>query len=151
MKIKTERLKKLEAELKDLEQWLKLGLVPKNEIARHKNEIASIQTKIEEETARIQFLKESGDAEEAPMPRKSNTKGTYSEANNDTYKGMTKTNEMTLELETDALDNIDNITQEEIEENDEEEHGELEDPFSEKSRWRRGIRDNNSFDEWPED
>ena len=149
MKIKTERLKKLEAELKDLEQWLKLGLVPKNEIARHKNEIASIQKKVAEEEARIQFLKENGDVEESTTNRKNSAKATYSD---DAYKGTTKTNhtnEMTLELETDVLD-MDNMTQEEHEEREEEEgNEELDDPFSEQSRWLRGVRDNN-FDEWPD-
>ena len=46
---KSERLKKLETELHDLEQWLKLGLVPKKDIEKHKGEIGVIQSKIEEE------------------------------------------------------------------------------------------------------
>ena len=36
--IKSERLKKLEVELTDLEQWLKLGLVPKKDVEKHKQE-----------------------------------------------------------------------------------------------------------------
>ena len=39
MNIKSERLKKFETELTDLEQWLKLGLVPKKDIEKHKEEI----------------------------------------------------------------------------------------------------------------
>src|SRR5215470_3897682 len=54
--IKSERLKKLETELQDLEQWLKLGLVPKKDIEKHKEEIKAVQTKIEEEKERLQFL-----------------------------------------------------------------------------------------------
>ena len=37
MNIKSERLKKLEVELEDLEQWLKLGLVPKKDIEKHRD------------------------------------------------------------------------------------------------------------------
>ena len=37
MNMKSERLKKLETELEDLEQWMNLGLVPKKDIEKHKN------------------------------------------------------------------------------------------------------------------
>lgn len=40
--VKSERLKKLESELQDLEQWLKLGLVPKKDVTKHKEEIEQI-------------------------------------------------------------------------------------------------------------
>ncbi len=53
--VKSERLKKLENELQDLEQWLKLGLVPKKDIEKHKEEIRAIQAKVEEEKERLQF------------------------------------------------------------------------------------------------
>ena len=59
--VKSERLKKFESELTDLEQWLKLGLVPKKDIEKHKEEINSIKAKIEEEKERLQFLKENGE------------------------------------------------------------------------------------------
>ena len=49
MNIKSERLKKLEGELQDLEQWLKLGLVPKKDMEKHKEEIRLLQQKIDEE------------------------------------------------------------------------------------------------------
>ena len=62
--VKSERLKKLETELTDLEQWLKLGLVPKKDIDKHREEIVGVRNKIEEEKERLQFLKESGEAEE---------------------------------------------------------------------------------------
>ena len=38
MNIKSERLKKLETELEDLEQWMQLGLVPKKDLDKHKEE-----------------------------------------------------------------------------------------------------------------
>ena len=62
--IKSERLRKLEAELRDLEQWLQLGLVPKKDVERHQEEIRLLQAKIEEEKERLQFLKEGGEGEE---------------------------------------------------------------------------------------
>ena len=37
--MKSERLKKFENELNDLEQWLNLGLVPKKDLDKHKTEI----------------------------------------------------------------------------------------------------------------
>ena len=36
MNVKSERLKKLENELQDLQQWLKLGLVPKKDLEKHR-------------------------------------------------------------------------------------------------------------------
>ena len=41
MNNKSERLKKLETELEDLEQWMRLSLVPKKDIEKHKEEIRS--------------------------------------------------------------------------------------------------------------
>lgn len=76
---KSERLKKLEAELHDLEEWLKLGLVPKKDEVKHKEEISSIQAKIDEERERLQFLKESGDWEEYTTPKRSASRSGYTE------------------------------------------------------------------------
>ncbi len=61
--MKSERLKKLEAELNDLEQWMKLGLVPKKELERHREEIVNLRARIYEEKELFQFLKESGEGE----------------------------------------------------------------------------------------
>ena len=77
--IKSERLKKFELELTDLEQWLKLGLVPKKDIEKHKEEILAVQAKIEEEKERLQFLKESGEAEEYVTPKRPSTRTGYTE------------------------------------------------------------------------
>ena len=77
--IKSERLKKLETELNDLEQWLKLGLVPKKDIEKHKEEIQAVRNKIEEEKERLQFLKESGEAEEYVTPKHPTTRTAYTE------------------------------------------------------------------------
>lgn len=60
MNIKSERLKKLESEFQDLEQWLKLGLVPKKDLDKHKDEMRALQERVGEEKERLRFLKESG-------------------------------------------------------------------------------------------
>jgi hypothetical protein len=77
--IKSELLKKLEVELNDLEQWLKLGLVPKKDVEKHKLEIEGVQAKIEEEKERLQFLKESGDVEEYVTPKRIPQRAGYTE------------------------------------------------------------------------
>ena len=68
--VRSERLKKFETEFDDLENWLKLGLVPKKDIKKHKEEIATIKIKIEEERDRLRSLKESGEVEEYVAPKK---------------------------------------------------------------------------------
>ena len=41
--IKSERLRKLETELHDLQEWLRLGLVPKKDLEKHKDDIRVLQ------------------------------------------------------------------------------------------------------------
>jgi len=149
--MKSERLKKLEAELGDLEQWMKLGLVPKKEIERHKEEISTLKSRIEEEKERLQFLKESGELEEYSTPRRSPAKTVYPDtptmSDIEVSEGAT---EAGLDLETEAMDF--DTTDEDREEAtsagaggggaddtvEEEEEEEEEDPFSDRNRWRRG-------------
>ncbi|MGE3953851.1 MAG: hypothetical protein AB7F31_01450 [Parachlamydiales bacterium] len=140
---RSERLKKFEAELADLEQWLKLGLVPKKDITKHEAEIAGIKVKIEEEEQRLKFLKESGEGEEYVTPRKQPTRTQYTETptmpemdlgdesstiadmmeESEEVTGETVATEEKSETEETALD----MTREE------------EDPFSDRNRWRRGM------------
>ncbi len=47
--MKSERLKKLETELDDLEQWMTLGLVPKKDVEKHRDEMRVLKSRIEEE------------------------------------------------------------------------------------------------------
>ncbi len=145
--IKSERLKKLETELNDLEQWLKLGLVPKKDIEKHKEEIRAIQSKIEEEKERLQFLKESGEMEEYVTPKKGSARTAYTEMPTipdidigETGAGLTDAG---FDMETDVADIDASI----IEERDEEEEGNAtssdededdESYFSDRNRWRRG-------------
>lgn len=145
--MKSERLKKLESELNDLEQWMKLGLVPKKELERHREEIANLKARISEERERLQFLKESGELEEYTAPRRGPTKNVYPDTPtmSDVEVGE-GTTEAGLDLETEAMDletgeeEREEATGEEVveKEKEEEEEEEEEDPFSDRNRWRRG-------------
>lgn len=157
--IKSERLKKLEIELNDLEQWLKLGLVPKKDIEKHKEEIIGIQSKIEEEKERLQFLKESGEAEEYVTPKRPSVRTGYTEMPTipdidigDTAAGLTDTG---FDMETEAGEVESSVIEEredadEEKEADEEEEEEEEDDsfFSDKNRWKRGGIIDPDADEW---
>jgi hypothetical protein len=156
--IKSERLKKLESELSDLEQWLKLGLVPKKDIEKHKEEIIAVQGKIEEEKERLQFLKESGEAEEYTTPKRPTTRAGYTEMPTipdidipETAVGIADTG---FEMETDAVD-VETSVIDEREEGEEEttvaeeEEGEEDESyFSDRNRWRRGGIIDPDADEW---
>jgi DNA mismatch repair ATPase MutS len=143
--MKSERLKKLETELHDLEQWMKLGLVPKKELERHQDEIVNLKARIEEEKERLQFLKESGDLEEYTAPRRSPAKTVYPETPSMSDVEFGETTEAGLEMETETMEL--ETTEEEKEERtaapaeeevEQEEEEDEEDPFSDRNRWRRG-------------
>ena len=141
--MKSERLKKFESELNDLEQWMRLGLVPKKEIERHREEIENLKARIIEEKERLQFLKESGEMEEFTAPRRSPAKTVYPETPSMSDVEFGETTEAGLDMETESLDLQTNEEEKEettittdidrIEEEEEEE-----DPFSDRNRWRRG-------------
>lgn len=140
--VKSERLKKLETELNDLEQWLKLGLVPKKDTDKHKEEIVTVRSKIEEEKERLQFLKESGEGEDYVTPKRPAPRAGYNEMPTipDIDIGETiGASESGFEMETDAVE-VDQT----VEERDEEEGAEPEEEeddesyFSDRNRWRRG-------------
>jgi hypothetical protein len=144
--MKSERLKKLEAELNDLEQWMKLGLVPKKELERHREEIENLKSRISEEKERLQFLKESGDMEEYTAPRRSPAKTVYPETPSMSDVEFGESTDAALEMETESLElesteeeredrSTTTALEEDLEEEDEEDE---EDPFSDRNRWRRG-------------
>ena len=142
--VKSERLKKLEAELGDLEQWLKLGLVPKKDIQKHKDEITAIQNKIEEEQDRLQSLKESGDAEEYVTPKRQPGRTGYTEMptipdiDMGESIGLTET-EFDMDSETDNEGSIVEEGDDDAEAGSEVEKEEDEDSFfNDKNRWKRG-------------
>lgn len=153
--MKSERLKKLETELEDLEQWMSLGLVPKKDIEKHKEEIRSLTQKIDEEKERLRFMKESGEMEEYVTPKRSNARQAYAEPH--TLPDMEIGDNMTdagLDMETETYE-METITEEETEPgtatSDEEatfiEEGD-EDPFSDRNRWKRGILEDPESDNW---
>lgn len=157
--IKSERLKKFELELNDLEQWLKLGLVPKKDVEKHKEEIVAVRNKIEEEKERLQFLKESGEAEEYVTPKRPSARTGYTEMPTipdidmgETANGLTDT---AFDLETEHDDAETSIIEERDEgdedkaSDDDEEKDEDDDSyFSDKNRWRRGGIIDPDANEW---
>lgn len=159
MNIKSERLKKLETELEDLEQWMNLGLVPKKDVDKHREEIRSLKTKIEEEKERLRFMKESGEVEEYVTPKRSPARQAYAEPH--TLPDMEMGDNMTdagLDMETEAYD-METITEEETEgggtahgteegESTLLEEEDDEDPFSDRNRWKRGILEDPDADNW---
>jgi hypothetical protein len=164
MNIKSERLKKLEAELQDLDQWLKLGLVPKKDIEKHKVEMGALREKISEEKERLRFLKESGAMEEYTPPKRS---AHARQAFPDTAsmpdieiaeEGMTDAGldmeTESYEAETAAGEETESGTatasgaaepEEEVAEEEEEDE---EDPFSDRQRWKRGVMEDPDADNW---
>lgn len=157
--IKSERLKKLETELQDLEQWLKLGLVPKKDIEKHKEEILLIKEKIAEEKERLQFLKESGEMEEFVAPKRSPARTGYTEMPTIPDIDMAETGagfEETDYGETEETEAEDETTQgvkgavEEGEEEEEEEEDDVDEEsyFSDRNRWRRGGIVDPDANEW---
>lgn len=138
--MKSERLKKLESELNDLEQWMKLGLVPTKEIERHKEEIHHLKEKIEEEKERLQFLKESGEVEEFAAPRRGPSKTVYPDTPSMSDVDMNETSEEGFDIDQETTSETteeSTSTTEEVTTNEDYEEDE-DDPFSDKNRWRRG-------------
>ncbi len=159
MNIKSERLKKLETELQDLEQWLKLGLVPKKDLEKHKEEIRLLHDKITEERERLRFLKESGEMEEyAPPKRPPHARPAFQEAASlpDIDIGEEGMTDAGLDMETESFE-LESSSGEDADEEggdeegaavEEEEDEEEEDPFSDRNRWRRGVLEDPDTTEW---
>lgn len=144
--IKSEKLKKLESELIDLEQWLKLGLVPKKDVEKHKEEITGVKARIEEEKERLQFLKESGEAEDYVAPKRTPPRAGYNDMPTipdiDLAGDSVGGTDTGFDMETEVGDG-DHTSEEKEEENEDktdrdEEEEEDESYFSDKNRWRRG-------------
>jgi len=78
--IKSERLKKFEIELSDLEQWLRLGLVPKKDVEKHKQDIQTLIQKIANEKERLESSKNNESVStEHFAPKQSNKPKSYEE------------------------------------------------------------------------
>lgn len=152
--VKSERLKKLELELQDLEQWLKLGLVPKKDIDKHKEEIQQIKAKIDEEKDRLQFLKESGEADEFVAPKRPAAGSRYTEMPSIPDIDMAETGaigDSTFDMDTDAATTESSVIDERDDDDDEsdsDEDEEEESYFSDKNRWKRGGIVDPDADDW---
>jgi hypothetical protein len=146
--MKSERLKKLEAELQDLKQWLKLGLVPKKDIEKHKEEIRILSGKVEEEKERLRFLKENGEIEEYVTPKKAPPRQVYPEAHtlSDMEMGM-ESSDTGFETESEGYDET-QVDSTEFNEDNTQYDFEEDDPFSDKNRWKRGILEDPDSDNW---
>jgi hypothetical protein len=155
MSMKSERLRKLETELQDLDQWLKLGLVPKKDMQKHKEEMQSLHQKIDEEKERLRFLKESGEAEETALPKRpAHARQQFQEPHtmadvDIVEEGLT---DIGVEMESESYD-FESSSGEENEEGDEEaaaaaDEGEDDDPFSDRNRWKRGILEDPDAKDW---
>ena len=140
MSLKSERLKKLEAELEDLHQWLQMGLVPKKDIEKHKREMGLIAQKINEEKERLRFMKESGEGEEFTAPKRTPQRASYNESQTlpDMDIGMETDAGIDMEAESYDFEGFEEETVFEEEENTVIEEEE-EEPFSDRNRWKRGI------------
>ena len=158
--MKSERLKKLEAELEDLEQWMNLRLVPKKDLEKHKEEIRSLKSRIDEERERLRFLKENGEYEEYVTPKRSPARQAYAEPHTlPDMEGGENLTDAGLDMETEAYDME---TEEETdggsgggggggsteEDTLSAEEEEDEDPFSDRNRWKRGIMEDPDRDNW---
>lgn len=154
MNIKSERLKKLESELQDLEQWQKLGLVPKKDMQKHTEEISALKDKISEEKERLRFLKESGDAEEYTAPKRPTGRQPIHEPQSlpDVDIAEEGFTDAGLEMETEPFDMETTSSGEEGDEGDDEagytEDDDDEDPFSDRNRWRRGVLEDPDANDW---
>ncbi len=162
MNIKSERLKKLEAELQDLDQWLKLGLVPKKDMEKHKTEMAALKEKISEEKERLRFIKESGAMEEyTPPKRPPHARQAFPDTASmpDIEVAEENLTDAGFDMETEAFE-AETVSGEEPEaatgaaaegveeEEAEEEVEDEEDPFSDRNRWKRGVLEDPDSDQW---
>ncbi len=150
--MKSERLKKLEAELNDLQHWEKLGLVPKKDLNKHQSEIQMLQDKIEEEKEKLKLLKETGEVEEFITPKR-NQQAKQAFQENDSIPDLDEedfeNDSFSLGSDSEDLDASslfdDEDRKEDASEADEEED---EDPFSDRNRWKRGILEDPEADNW---
>ncbi len=152
--MKSERLKKLELELHDLEQWLNLGLVPKKDIEKHKGEIESLKKRLSEEKQRIQAQKEGGDTEEYTVPKRNpQQRASYQEPHtlggdlDEASGGMTNAG-LEEESQTTTYETEGRTTVADDEEKGTTIADDEDDPFSDKNRWRRGILEDPDADSW---
>jgi hypothetical protein len=153
MNIKSERLKKLESELGDLDQWLKLGLVPKKDLEKHKEEIKSLQEKVLEEKERLRYLKENGDVEEFNVPKRpAHGRPAFQEPHSlpDIDIGEEGMTDLDIDMETESFETSSSTGEDasDLDNDSATSPEDEEDPFSDRNRWKRGILDDPESNDW---
>lgn len=150
--IKSERLKKLEAEYADLQKWHDLGLVPKKDLEKHIAEMENLKAKVKDETERLLHLKESGDPEEYIMPKRATSKQPFQDAHtipdievddNDSSESTSEMEATSYTTEQATLFTGDEPQDERTNYDDDDD-----DPYSDKNRWRRGILEDPDTNDW---
>ena len=145
-KTKSDKLKKLEAELADLERWLDLGLVPKKDLEKHSIEIESLKDKINEEKGKLTESKEGAEPEDYIPPQRTNAKQAFSESSSlgdEDFESDSEEEEE--EEETEVSFASDDST---YDFDEDEEAILIDDPFSDRNRWRRGVLEDPDADNW---
>ncbi len=149
-KIKSEKFKKLEQELADLERWLDLGLVPKKDLVKHTAEIKSLKHKIEEEKSKLTESKDGNEPEEYIAPKRAGAKPAFTEQSNipdvDAADDSSSSEEDIGSDDSYVTEDFDG--DDEPDEVDTDEEDDEEDPFSDRNRWRRGVLEDPDADNW---
>lgn len=150
-KTKSDKLKKLEAELADLERWLDLGLVPKKDLEKHQAEIESLKQKIDEEKGKLTESKEGAEPEDYIAPKRTNAKQAFSESSNlgdDDFESDTEDEDEDEDAEVSFASDDSSYDFEEDEDSAFSEDEEEDDPFSDRNRWKRGVLEDPDSDNW---
>ena len=140
--MKSERLKKLETEIKELKKWLDLNLVPKNDLDKHKMEINALQQKINEEKKRLDFIRPSGEVEEFVMPKKGQAKQAFEPQSMPDIDFEKNSNNSNFDMDSTTSFDPDPSSLFDLEATKNKdlataEHEAEDDPFSDKNRWKR--------------
>ena len=149
-KTKSDKFKKLEQELADLEQWLDLGLVPKKDLVKHTAEIKSLKERIEEEKAKLAETKDGNEPEEYSAPKRG-AKQSFADQSN--IPDVDVADDSSEEEEEEDLGSDDSYITDEADADEDTDDidaldDEDEDPFSDRNRWRRGVLEDPDSDNW---
>lgn len=145
MPIKTDRLRKLESELEDLNKWLTLGMVPKKDIEKHKEEIALVQEKIDDELAKIEHIRQNGHPEEFVTPKRQSSKLVLNDGPSisdmdvrEDYDDVSVSDDETYDSQVSSRDT----------QSDETQRDDDNDPFHERNRWKKRDIIDPEVDDW---
>lgn len=145
MPFKTDRLRKLETELEDLEKWLTLGMVPKQDIPKHNEEICLVRERIEEELAKIEHIRLNGHPEEFITPKRQSSKLVLNDGPSisDLEVGEDHEDSSVSDDETYDSQSSASETREETQRDEDDQ-----DPFHEKNRWKKREIIDPEVDDW---